>query len=187
MKLQGADALFMIHKYSKNTFKNPNVPQCYIRAHSHCKPSWAEPNLTRLSWTWPDRAEPSQLSDYSHCMPSQPKLKAVLLKVWTVRMSNQVHVFSLIDNIWWRSLLFSRKRRFWVHNISSRRESYDEFHNLLDDLLKDEERFWRYFRMSTDTFKYILELIHTSIKKQNTNFQRSISPEERLMVMAEVR
>jgi len=69
-----------------------------------------------------------------------------------------------------------------VHNIRSRRESFGEFHNLLDDLLKDEERFWRYFRMSSGTFKYILELIHTSIKKQNTNFRRSINPEERLMV-----
>jgi hypothetical protein len=36
--------------------------------------------------------------------------------------------------------------------------------------------------MNSDTFKYILELIHTSIKKRNTNFRRSISPEERLMV-----
>jgi hypothetical protein len=52
-----------------------------------------------------------------------------------------------------------------VHNISSRRESLSEFRNLLDDLLKDEEEFWRYLRMSSDTFKYILELIHTSIKK----------------------
>ena len=69
-----------------------------------------------------------------------------------------------------------------MHNISSRHESFGEFHNLLDDLLKEEERFWRYFRMSSDTFKYILESIHTSIKKQNTNFRRFISPEERLMV-----
>jgi len=36
--------------------------------------------------------------------------------------------------------------------------------------------------MISDTFKYILELIHTSIEKQNTNFRRSISPEERLIV-----
>ena len=65
--------------------------------------------------------------------------------------------------------------------MSSKRESFGEFHNQLDDLLKDEERLWRYFRMSSETFKYILELIHTSIK-QNTNFRRAISPEERLMV-----
>ena len=69
-----------------------------------------------------------------------------------------------------------------MHSMSSKRESFGEFHNQLDDLLKDEERLWRYFRMSSVTFKYILELILTSIKKQNTNFRRSISPEERLMV-----
>jgi len=69
-----------------------------------------------------------------------------------------------------------------VHNINSRHESLGEIHNLLDDLFKDEERFWRYFRMGSDTFKYILELIHTLIMKQNTNFRRSISPEERLKV-----
>jgi len=87
-----------------------------------------------------------------------------------------------MDNIWWRSLLFTRNRRFWVHNTSSRRENFGEFHNLPDDLLKDEERFWTNFRMSSDSFKCILELIHTSIKKQNTIFRRSISPEQRLMV-----
>jgi hypothetical protein len=69
-----------------------------------------------------------------------------------------------------------------VHNISCRQERFGEFHNLLDDLFKDEESFWKYFRMSSDTFKYILELIHASIKKQNTNFRSSISPEEQLMV-----
>ena len=69
-----------------------------------------------------------------------------------------------------------------MHNINSRRDSFGEFHNHLDDLLKDEEKFWRYFRMNSDTFKYILELTHTSIKKQNINFRRSISPEERLIV-----
>jgi hypothetical protein len=65
-----------------------------------------------------------------------------------------------------------------VHNISSRYESLGQFHNLLDDLHKDEERFRRYLRMSSDTFNYILELIHTSIKKQNTNVQRSTCPKE---------
>jgi len=58
-----------------------------------------------------------------------------------------------------------------VRSISCRRESFGKFHSLLDDLLKDKERFWRYFRMSPDTFKYILELIHTSIKKQIQIFE----------------
>jgi len=41
---------------------------------SHCRPSRAEP-----SWTWPDRAEPGRASDYSHCKPSRPELKALQL------------------------------------------------------------------------------------------------------------
>ena len=35
--------------------------------------------------------------------------------------------------------------------MSSGRESLGEFHNLLDDLLKEEERFCRYFTISSDT------------------------------------
>jgi hypothetical protein len=69
-----------------------------------------------------------------------------------------------------------------VHKISTRCGSLGEFHHLFDDLLKDEGRFWRYFRMSSGTFNYIFELLRTSIRKQNTNFRRSISPEEQLMV-----
>jgi hypothetical protein len=34
--------------------------------------------------------------------------------------------------------------------------------------------------MSSGTFNYVLELLLTSIRKQNTNFRMSISPEERL-------
>ena len=92
-------------------------------------------------WSWPlglihtaGRAEPNRASGYSHCRPSRadPNWKQCSWHFWTARMSNQVHVFSLMDNIWWTSLLFTRKRRFWVHNISSRRESFSEFHNLLD-------------------------------------------------------
>ena len=40
-----------------------------FRPHSHCKPSR----------TWPDRAEPGWASDYSHCKPGRPELKAVQL------------------------------------------------------------------------------------------------------------
>jgi hypothetical protein len=68
-----------------------------------------------------------------------------------------------------------------MHKIGARCESLGEYH-LLDDLVKDEERFWRYFRMSSGTFNYILELLRTLITKKNTNFRSSISPEERFMV-----
>ena len=82
---------------------------------------------------------PLGLRPHSHCQPSRADLnwKWCSGHFWNARMSNQVHLFSLMDNIWWRSLLFTKKRRVWVHNISSRRERLSEFYNLLDDLLNN--------------------------------------------------
>ena len=135
------------------------------------------------SWTWPDRAEPGRAIDYSYYKPSRPELKTVQLTFLNCEDVKPSACIFINGQYLVEKPLFARKRRFWVHNISSWRESFSEFHNLLDYLFTDEEMFWRYFRMSSDTFKYILELIHISIKKQNTNFRRSISPEERLMVI----
>ena len=58
-----------------------------------------------------------------------------------------------------------------MHKISARCQSYGMFHNNVDDLLKDEERFWRYFRMSSNTFKYITELIHASLRSKIQIFE----------------
>jgi len=145
------------------------VPTIILRMHANSLGLIHIASRAEPSWTWPDRAEPGRVSDYSHCRLSQPELKAVqvtFLKCEDVKPS----------------ACFFINGQYLVENISSRHENLGEFHNLLDDLLKAEERFWRYFRMSSDTFKYTLELIHTSFKKQNTHFRRSISPEERLMV-----
>jgi len=65
-----------------------------VRPHSHCKPSRAEFNRTeRVTIHIASRADPNWKQCSWH--------------FWTDRMSNQVHVFSLMDNIWRRSLLFT--------------------------------------------------------------------------------
>ncbi len=53
---------------------------------------------------------------------------------------------------------------------------------MFQDLREDEERFWRYFLMTVNTFDYILESIRPVITKRNTNFRKSITPEEKLMI-----
>jgi hypothetical protein len=72
-----------------------------LRPHSHRRPSRAELNRAELTIHIASRAYPN----WKHCR----------WHFWTARMSNEVHVFSLTDNIWWRSLLCTRRRRFWVH------------------------------------------------------------------------
>jgi hypothetical protein len=84
----------------------PPVPS-HLRPHLHCRSSRAEPDRTELN-----RAERVTIHITSK---ADPNWKHCSRYFWTARMSNQVHIFSLIDNIWWRSLLFTRKRRFWVH------------------------------------------------------------------------
>jgi len=105
----------------------------FIHTASRGELSWAEPNLTELN-------QAEQVTTHI-AGRANPNWKLCSWHFWSARMSNQVHVFSLMNNIWWRSLLFTRKKRFWVHNISSRRANFSKFHNLLDDLLKHEERF----------------------------------------------
>jgi hypothetical protein len=97
------------------------------------EPSRAEPERTKLNWAKRVTIHTASRAD--------PNWKQCIWHFLTARMSNQVHAFSLMDNIWWRSLLFTRKRCFWVHNISSRRESFGKFHNLLNDLLKTKKGF----------------------------------------------
>ncbi|KAJ8911443.1 hypothetical protein NQ315_008329 [Exocentrus adspersus] len=52
----------------------------------------------------------------------------------------------------------------------------------MPDLRKDEKRFYIYFRMSIESFDEILNLIKDDIRKYNTNFRESISPEERFAI-----
>nr|CAI5856549.1 unnamed protein product [Callosobruchus analis] len=73
-----------------------------------------------------------------------------------------------------------RRPRFWVHNINFKREVYGEFYHLFPDLLGDEEKFFKYLRMSSKKFYELLHLL--PLQKQNTNFRKAISPEERLAV-----
>lgn len=60
-------------------------------------------------------------------------------------------------------------RRIWVHDIHLKQEVYGEFYHLFPDLLKDDENFFKYFRMSSVNF---YELVHIlPLKMQDTNFR----------------
>lgn len=92
-------------------------------------------------------------------------------------------LFYLVES---SSLLMRRRRRRsrrteWVNQIFLKREEHGEFHHLMDDLKKDPEKFFDYFRLSLNTFTYILESVKPELTK-HSNFRLVISPEERLTV-----
>ena len=69
----------------------------------------------------------------------------------------------------------------YANNVfASREKKNGEFHTLFQGLLNGP-KFSEYFRMSRDTFYYILQGIEESIMK-HSNFRGCISPEERLAV-----
>lgn len=56
-----------------------------------------------------------------------------------------------------------------------------EYHRIFEDLCRQPEKFQQYFRMSKQTFNYILNEITPLIRKSN-RARECISPEERLML-----
>ncbi|CAL1671957.1 unnamed protein product [Lasius platythorax] len=75
-----------------------------------------------------------------------------------------------------------RKTRKWIHEINMERKTKGEFYTLVPQLLKDEKRFYIYFRMTIDCFDEIVNLIKDDIRKQHTNFREPIPPQERLAI-----
>lgn len=57
---------------------------------------------------------------------------------------------------------------------------WGEYFHLFPDLLNDEKKFFKYFRMSADKFFELVELL--LLEKKDTNYRKSVSPAERLAV-----
>jgi len=70
----------------------------------------------------------------------------------------------------------------WVHPINIKRPELGIFSHLYPDLLEDEEKFRGFFRMNIGQFCRLSQLVGEEIRKQNTNYRRAISPEERLAI-----
>ena len=75
-----------------------------------------------------------------------------------------------------------RNRRYWVHPIFQLRETFGEYHHLMQQVLSDDEKCLAYIRMRTDTFKTLLEMIGPHIEKRTTNFRKPLPATERLVI-----
>ena len=77
---------------------------------------------------------------------------------------------------------FRRKKRKWVHEINLERKDFGEFHTLMPELKQDEKRFYIYFRIPSECFDEVLNLIKEDITKMDTNYREAIPAEERLAI-----
>ena len=80
------------------------------------------------------------------------------------------------------ALLLLRKKRsrcYWVRPFNQSREEKGEFTQIVKELqLKDDEWFYRYTRMDFNSFQRLVNLLTPAIQRQDTNFRKSVSPEE---------
>ena len=73
-----------------------------------------------------------------------------------------------------------QNRKMHVHPLLLERSSKGLYHTLYEDLRGDDKMFFRYFRMSKNSFDELLENVRCKITKRDTMMRKSIAPEERL-------
>ena len=71
----------------------------------------------------------------------------------------------------------------WVHLINIKRPEFGIFSHLYLDLLEDEEKFHGFLRMNIEQFYRLSQLVGEEIRKQNTNYKKAITAEERLPIL----
>ncbi|VVC87115.1 unnamed protein product [Leptidea sinapis] len=74
------------------------------------------------------------------------------------------------------------KKRKWVHEAWKLRESEGEFVALYKELIKDERKYFEYFKMSESCFNILLQKLGNKLVKKDTRWRKAISPRERLAI-----
>ena len=74
------------------------------------------------------------------------------VEIQLIRIASESLTSFVMDAIALMLLYWMRRRRqncrrYWVHNIYQRRETYGEFHHLMDEILNDETKCLAYIRM----------------------------------------
>ncbi|XP_044160431.1 protein ALP1-like [Bufo gargarizans] len=75
-----------------------------------------------------------------------------------------------------------RKRRYWVHPITSARIRRGVFETLFPELRNYPDKFFNYLRMTVESFDDLLQRVSPHIQRQDTTFRRCVSPAERLLL-----
>ncbi|XP_075178236.1 uncharacterized protein LOC142250060 [Anomaloglossus baeobatrachus] len=76
----------------------------------------------------------------------------------------------------------TRRHRFCLHPLISKRHVKGHFSRLYADLRQHSEKFYKYTRMSISTYDILLAELRPNITFQKTRFRKCVSAEERLLV-----
>jgi len=88
----------------------------------------------------------------------------------------------VLHTITWRRWRRNRGN-ICLHPINIKRPEFGIFCHVYRNMLEDEEKFNGFFRMNIEQLYRLSLLVGVEIRKQNTNYRRAISPEERLAIL----
>ncbi|GFG33755.1 hypothetical protein Cfor_05487 [Coptotermes formosanus] len=74
----------------------------------------------------------------------------------------------------------SKRNRIWVHEMLRKRKVEGEFATLYRELIDNEMKFYKYFRMSVQQFTILLSKVHCDLAKRNTTFTEAVTRKEKL-------
>lgn len=74
-----------------------------------------------------------------------------------------------------------KRKKYWIHPYWKYKKSCGAF-NLFKELNMYPDRFQSFYRMKKETFDVLCRKIKPAIVKKDTNFRRSITAEERLLI-----
>lgn len=102
-------------------------------------------------------------------------------------LTNTQRKLLLSENLWLKYIRLKKlNKRNNVNTVYKDRFIFGEFYRLYPKLREDETLFRPYSRMLPQTFDYILHLIEIDCSHSTTNFKKSISVEEKLLVTFKV-
>ena len=87
--------------------------------------------------------------------------------------------FFVLFTLW---QMYQVDREIWVHPMNVERSRKGEYFTLYKDQRNFEDRFFENYRMTVQQFDYLLRLVSPLIRRQDTNYRVSISPEQKLVL-----
>ncbi|CAI6350554.1 unnamed protein product [Macrosiphum euphorbiae] len=74
------------------------------------------------------------------------------------------------------------KRKYAVHPLNGERRRKGQFQQIYGDLRQYPEKFFSFYRMSTQTFDEMLSIVKPNLSKLDNIKNDTITPEERLTI-----
>ena len=80
----------------------------------------------------------------------------------------------------------NEEKKHWVHPLFQNKKRQGAFHNLIQELKDDDEKYFNYFRMSKASYYELLHRLGPALQRQDTTFRNALTPDEQLTIASTI-